>query len=73
MPALSDKDEADLRFAMGLRADMVALSFVRNASDVDRVHAIMDEFGVAAAGAGQDREAAGRRQPGRRSSRPSTA
>ena len=46
VPALSDKDEADLRFAMGLRADMIALSFVRNASDVDRVHEIMDEFGV---------------------------
>ena len=46
MPALSDKDEADLRFAMGLRADMVALSFVRNAADIDRVHAIMDESGA---------------------------
>jgi pyruvate kinase len=46
VPALSAKDEADLRFAMGLRADMVALSFVRNASDVDLVHAIMDESGV---------------------------
>jgi pyruvate kinase len=46
VPALSDKDEADLRFAMGLRADMVALSFVRNAADIDLVHAIMDESGV---------------------------
>ena len=46
VPALSDKDEADLRFAMTLRADMIALSFVRSASDVDRVHEIMDEFGV---------------------------
>jgi pyruvate kinase len=46
VPALSDKDEADLRFAMTLRADMIALSFVRNASDIDRVHEIMDESGV---------------------------
>jgi pyruvate kinase len=44
VPALSDKDEADLRFAMTLRADLVALSFVRSAADIDRVHAIMDEF-----------------------------
>ncbi len=46
VPAMSDKDEADLRFAMGLRADLVALSFVRTASDIDRVHQIMDEFGA---------------------------
>jgi pyruvate kinase len=46
VPALSDKDEADLRFAMTLRADMVALSFVRSAADIDLVHAIMDESGV---------------------------
>jgi pyruvate kinase len=46
VPALSDKDEADLRFGMGLRADMVALSFVRTADDVRRVHEIMDEFGA---------------------------
>ena len=46
VPALSEKDEADLRFAMGLRADIVALSFVRNADDITRVHEIMDEFGA---------------------------
>ncbi len=46
VPALSEKDETDLRFAMGLRADMVALSFVRTAADLDRVHEIMDEFGA---------------------------
>ncbi|MCU1586616.1 MAG: pyruvate kinase [Frankiales bacterium] len=46
VPALSDKDEADLRFAMGLRADLVALSFVRSAADIDRVHQIMDESGA---------------------------
>jgi pyruvate kinase len=46
VPALSDKDEADLRFALRLRADMIALSFVRSASDIDAVHKIMDEEGV---------------------------
>lgn len=46
VPALSDKDEQDLRWALKLRADMVALSFVRSASDLDAVHKIMDEVGV---------------------------
>ena len=45
VPALSDKDEDDLRFALGLRVDMIALSFVRSAVDVVRVHEIMDEVG----------------------------
>ena len=45
VPALSDKDEADLRFALTLRADMIALSFVRSPSDIVRVHEIMDESG----------------------------
>src|SRR5665811_1016484 len=45
VPAMSDKDEADLRWALRLRADMVALSFVRDAKDIERVHEIMDEEG----------------------------
>jgi pyruvate kinase len=45
VPAMSDKDEADLRWALGLGADMVALSFVREAKDIERVHEIMDEVG----------------------------
>lgn len=45
-PALSDKDEHDLRWALGLRADYIALSFVRSAEDISRVHEIMDEVGV---------------------------
>jgi pyruvate kinase len=44
--ALSAKDEQDLRWALGLRADMIALSFVRGPSDADPVRAIMDEMGV---------------------------
>jgi pyruvate kinase len=46
VPALSDKDVEDLRWALQLRADMIALSFVRQASDADQVRAIMDEEGV---------------------------
>ena len=46
VPALSDKDKDDLRWALKLRADMIALSFVRSAKDLDDVHAIMDEHGA---------------------------
>ena len=45
VPALSEKDEDDLRWALKLGVDMVALSFVRNASDIERVHEIMREEG----------------------------
>jgi pyruvate kinase len=44
VPALSAKDEADLRFALGLRADMIALSFVQGPEDAAPVRAIMDEL-----------------------------
>ncbi len=43
VPALSDKDSEDLRFALGLRVDMVALSFVRSPADLLDVHRVMDE------------------------------
>ncbi|TDN44733.1 pyruvate kinase [Curtobacterium flaccumfaciens] len=45
VPALSEKDEADLRWGIRQGADLIALSFVRNASDVVRAHEIMDEEG----------------------------
>ncbi len=45
VPAMSEKDSEDLRFAMRVGADMIALSFVRSAADVQDVHRIMDEFG----------------------------
>ncbi|WP_345764660.1 pyruvate kinase [Diaminobutyricibacter sp. McL0608] len=45
VPALSEKDEADLRWGLRLGADLIALSFVRNASDIERVHEIMAEEG----------------------------
>jgi pyruvate kinase len=46
VPAMSAKDEEDLRWGLHLRADMVALSFVRDARDIERVHEIMDQEGV---------------------------
>ncbi len=45
VPAMSDKDCADLVFALDLRVDIVALSFVRSPADIDQVHKIMDERG----------------------------
>jgi pyruvate kinase len=46
VPAMSEKDCADLAFALGLRVDIVALSFVRSPADIDQVHQIMDEHGA---------------------------
>ncbi|MGH3487603.1 MAG: pyruvate kinase [Actinopolymorphaceae bacterium] len=43
VPALSEKDLDDLRWALHLRADMIALSFVRNARDVEDVRRVMAE------------------------------
>ncbi|MEV1009497.1 pyruvate kinase [Streptomyces sp. NPDC049881] len=45
VPALSEKDIEDLEFALRLGADMIALSFVRNADDVRDVHRVMDRVG----------------------------
>jgi pyruvate kinase len=46
VPPLSEKDLADLRFALDLRVDLVALSFVRSADDAALVHRVMDEHGA---------------------------
>src|SRR4051794_9447092 len=45
VPAMSEKDVGDLEFALGLRVDMVALSFVRSPADIVDVHAVMDRLG----------------------------
>lgn len=45
VPALSAKDIADLRWALRIKADLVALSFVRNGRDADDVHRVMAEEG----------------------------
>jgi pyruvate kinase len=44
VPAMSDKDIADLEFALQLRVDMVALSFVRSPVDIDLLHRVMDKM-----------------------------
>ena len=46
VPAMSEKDKDDLRWALGMRVDMIALSFVRTADDIRDVHQIMDEEGT---------------------------
>jgi len=46
VPAMSEKDVADLRWGLKAGADFIALSFVRNADDIKDVHKIMDEEGI---------------------------
>ncbi len=46
VPALTEKDEEDLRWALRNRVDMVALSFVRSPADAEECHRIMDEEGL---------------------------
>lgn len=46
VPALSEKDVTDLRFALHLGVDFIALSFVRSPADADLVREIMDEEGI---------------------------
>jgi pyruvate kinase len=46
VPALSEKDLDDLRFALGLGVDLVALSFVRSPDDIKLVHEIMEDVGI---------------------------
>ncbi|MER5715931.1 pyruvate kinase [Streptomyces sp. NPDC002132] len=45
VPALSKKDEDDLRWALRTGFDVIALSFVRTGNDITDVHRIMDEEG----------------------------
>ncbi|MBO0806082.1 MAG: pyruvate kinase [Nocardiopsaceae bacterium] len=44
-PALTEKDEADLRWALDTGADMVAMSFVRHPDDAALARKIMEEAG----------------------------
>ncbi|MFD9432496.1 pyruvate kinase [Streptomyces sp. NPDC060002] len=45
VPALSKKDEEDLRWALRTGFDVIALSFVRSGRDILDVHRIMDDEG----------------------------
>lgn len=46
VPAMSDKDVADLRFALEQRVDFVALSFVRSGRDAEDVRRVMRDMDV---------------------------
>ena len=46
VPALSEKDIDDLRWALRTGVDMIALSFVRSAADFSDVARIMEEEGI---------------------------
>ncbi len=45
LPSMTDKDRDDLRFALELGVDTVALSFVRTVGDVLEVRALMEQAG----------------------------
>ncbi|WP_053335309.1 pyruvate kinase [Plesiocystis pacifica] len=45
LPSLTDKDAKDLRFALELGVDFVALSFVRRVEDLEECRKIMNEVG----------------------------
>ena len=46
VPAMSEKDIADLRFGLHMGADWVALSFVRGPEDAELVRSVMEEEGI---------------------------
>ncbi len=45
VPAMSEKDIDDLKFALSLGVDLIALSFVRSPADIELVHEVMDQLG----------------------------
>ena len=71
VPAMSEKDIEDLRWALHLRVDFIALSFVRSADDVEDVREIMREEGVCCPSSPRSRSRR-RSTTSTRSSRPST-
>ena len=45
LPALTEKDREDLRFGVEQDFDFIAASFVRQASDVEEIRAVLDSLG----------------------------
>ena len=46
VPPLTDQDKEDLKLALNEGSDWIALSFVRNSSDIGEVHDIMDSLNI---------------------------
>ena len=46
LPAITDKDVSDLRFALRLGVDLIALSFVRAPGDAEGVRSVMEDEGI---------------------------
>ncbi len=46
LPSLTEKDEADLKFALGQGVDYIAVSFVRSAADVETARGLIAEAGA---------------------------
>jgi pyruvate kinase len=46
VPAMSDKDTEDLRYALRLGVDFIAMSFVRTPDDIKLAHQVMTEVGI---------------------------
>ena len=61
LPAITEKDVADLRLAAELGADFVALSFVRSAADIEQLRSLAQEFGSTRPAGREDREDRGLR------------
>ncbi|MCU0512962.1 MAG: pyruvate kinase [Anaerolineae bacterium] len=49
LSAITDKDKADIEFALGKGADYIAMSFVRSADDIRQLRWLMNFFGKEAA------------------------
>lgn len=45
LPSMTEKDKVDLRFALELGVDLVAISFVRHPEDVLAVRTMMEQYG----------------------------
>ncbi len=45
LPALTDKDRDDLKFAVDQDLDLIAASFVRRAEDIDQIRAVLSSYG----------------------------
>ena len=61
LPAITEKDLADLELAAELDADFVALSFVRTADDIEQLRGAHGRADLPGARGGEDREGRGLR------------